>query len=133
MISSSLDTDQATCAYFWDLVKNNNKYYIDFLGSQISRRSFPSHPNLLYIHKSLSVKILCQIFHTIFIKSVFKFFRISYCLLSPSCLAGRGRRTPCSLGIRVFNKQCPKSLVLSNLYEDSTTSDLSPLGMKNKL
>ena len=99
---SSLDTDQATCAYFWDLVKNNNKYYIDFLGSQISRRSFPSHPNLLYIHKSLSVKILCQIFHTIFIKSVFKFFRISYCLLSPSCLAGRGRRTPCSLGIRVF-------------------------------
>ena len=27
--------------------------------------------------------------------------------------------------------QCPKSLVLSNLDEDSTTSDLSPLEMKN--
>ena len=56
---------------------------------------------------------------------------VLYCLLSPSGLVGRGRRTPCSMGIRVFSKQCPKSLVLSNLDEDSTTSDLSPLGMKN--
>ena len=34
-----------------------------------------------------------------------------------------------ALGLSVCSVQ--KSLVLSNLDEDSTTSDLSPLGMKN--
>ena len=43
-----------------------------------------------------------------------KYLEFLTVLLSPSGLVGRGRRTPCSLGIRVFQQQCLKYRISEN-------------------